>query len=197
MTVRITLRETAEGRRRCGSCTLCCRLLPVRTLEKPANTRCQHQRHGKGCRIYADLQLRVPECHTWTCRWLTQGDTLPGVPRPDHAHFVIDVVPDFVTVQDNETGASHDILALQVWVDPAHRDAHRHPALRAYIEKLCEEQPTVAICRFNERDAVTLIPPALNSSGKWAEMSQGQVVENTPERMARLWGGDMDVVMTV
>jgi len=30
--------------RTCGGCTLCCKLLPVRELKKPANTRCQHQR---------------------------------------------------------------------------------------------------------------------------------------------------------
>jgi hypothetical protein len=38
--------------RRCGDCQLCCKLLPTREVNKPANTRCQHQRAHKGCAIY-------------------------------------------------------------------------------------------------------------------------------------------------
>ena len=37
----------------CGGCTFCCKLLPVDSLGKHANTRCQHQHVGKGCAVYA------------------------------------------------------------------------------------------------------------------------------------------------
>lgn len=59
-------RKTA---RRCGGCTLCCKILPVRELAKPANTRCQHQRTGKGCAVYARLAQVSPACVFWSCRW--------------------------------------------------------------------------------------------------------------------------------
>ena len=37
--------------RQCGSCTLCCKLIPVEELHKAAGQRCQHVRAGKGCSI--------------------------------------------------------------------------------------------------------------------------------------------------
>ena len=39
--------------RHCGGCTLCCKLIPVEELNKPAGARCKHVRTGKGCSIYA------------------------------------------------------------------------------------------------------------------------------------------------
>ena len=41
--------------RQCGDCTLCCRLLPVRSLNKGAGERCKHQSHARGCKVYARL----------------------------------------------------------------------------------------------------------------------------------------------
>jgi len=38
--------------RQCGGCTLCCTLLPVKSLDKGANERCRHLCF-KGCGIYA------------------------------------------------------------------------------------------------------------------------------------------------
>lgn len=111
--------------RECGGCTLCCKLLPMQAganerlrdggqtiataialglltardaantvpdFDKPAGKRCPHQRHHKGCAIYA---RRPFGCRFWNCRWLAEDDTAELL-RPDRAHYVIDVSPDFV-----------------------------------------------------------------------------------------------------
>ncbi len=38
---------------RCGGCTLCCRLLPVPSLDKLAGQQSRHASTGKGCSIYS------------------------------------------------------------------------------------------------------------------------------------------------
>src|SRR5262245_34979797 len=62
----------AKTGRQCGDCSLCCKLLNIDELNKPANTWCQHCRPGKGgCSIYAD---RPPDCRTFACGWLTHPE---------------------------------------------------------------------------------------------------------------------------
>lgn len=159
--------------RQCGTCNLCCRLLPMHdnepwrkgvAIDKPAGVRCPHQRHRTGCVIYAD---RPYCCRVWNCRWLVNDDA-DDLRRPDHAHYVIDVMPDFITAVDNETGQSHHIEAIQIWCDPRHRDAHRDPALRRWLERRALEGK-VALIRYDSRDAITLIPPGMASDGQWHE----------------------------
>ena len=58
--------------RNCGDCQLCCKLVPTKEINKPANTRCKHQKVGKGCGIYAQ---RPFSCMVWNCRWLVNDDT--------------------------------------------------------------------------------------------------------------------------
>lgn len=66
-------------KRICGDCQLCCKLMPVEEFDKPANCRCEHQRTGKGCAIYAD---RPMSCALWNCRWLVDTECA-GLPRPE------------------------------------------------------------------------------------------------------------------
>ncbi|WP_245277120.1 hypothetical protein [Rhizobium sp. CF080] len=63
--------ETVEQRnavRSCGTCTLCCRLPEIATLDKPADEWCRHCSEGRGCAIYAD---RPQLCRDFLCRWMT------------------------------------------------------------------------------------------------------------------------------
>lgn len=189
--------------RSCGDCTLCCRLLPVVGVDKPANTRCRHQTH-KGCAVYGKVAApigrpRMPlECKLWSCRWLVAEGTR-DMRRPDRSHYVVDVMPDFVIAQDGPEGEKIRIEALQVWVDPHHRDAHRDPALRAYLAKAGEDG-LVTIVRFGANDGFTLVPPALSSSGDWQELISG--VENQHsvaeifalEKLKVVDAGDPDLV---
>jgi hypothetical protein len=58
--------------RRCGACSLCCKLPYVREFNKPIDTWCPHARPGHGgCSIYAD---RPHICRTFACGWLTSDD---------------------------------------------------------------------------------------------------------------------------
>ena len=50
-------------RRTCGTCTLCCRVLAVVDIGKPAGAPCAHCAEGKGCRIY---DSRPQECRLFS-----------------------------------------------------------------------------------------------------------------------------------
>ena len=154
--------------RPCSGCQLCCRLLPVRDVDKPANTRCQHQRFGKGCAIYATRPL---DCRLWTCVWAlgTGEDLTEGLRRPDRVHYVIDPMPDFITMTDNKTGAVHKPEVVQIWCDERHPDAHRDPALRAYLER----RDLPGLVRYDSKRGVILVPPNRAPSRKWEEWHHG------------------------
>lgn len=150
----------------CGDCQLCCKLLPTKEIGKPANTRCKHQKVGKGCVIYA---TRPFSCRHWRCRWLI-GDDTADLARPDRAHLVIDIMPDYVTAVDPISGRRQDHPVLQVWTDPAFPDAHRDPHFRAYVARQGEEHGMAALIRCGSLDGFLLVPPALNKGGEWIEI---------------------------
>lgn len=152
--------------RSCGDCQLCCRLLAVVPLKKLAGQRCVHQKFKVGCKVYNAIGM-PPECSIWSCRWLV-GDDTADLARPDRSHYVIDIMPDFVTATND--GTSFDIEVIQVWVDPAHPDAHRDPALRAYLDRRGREG-IIGLIRYNATEAFTLIPPSLTGDGKWYELA--------------------------
>jgi len=176
-------------KRECSNCSLCCRLLPVKEFQKPAGVRCNHQRHV-GCNIYA---RRPMSCALWSCRWLTNDDTA-DMSRPDRAHYVLDPMPDFVTLVDNATGKETNIEVVQVWCDVRFPDAHKDPDLRAYLERRGHEGKA-AIIRYSELHAFTLFPPSITGD-TWREFHGGTVKpERTPEERfagiakARMIGG--------
>lgn len=69
----------------CGDCTLCCKLLGVAALDKPAGQWCAHVRCGAGCGIYAQ---RPPACRSFQCLW-SGAEGLDERWRPDRAKFVL------------------------------------------------------------------------------------------------------------
>lgn len=164
--------------RRCGDCQLCCKLLAVRELSKDAGERCRHQRAGKGCMIYRQPGM-PPSCALWSCRWIVNDDTA-DLSRPDRSHYVIDIMPDFVTLRHNETGETRPVQVVQVWVDPDFPDAHRDPRLRDYLLRRGEEG-IAAIIRYGSSDGFTLFSPPLADDGKWHEVhSQAMGATHTP-----------------
>jgi hypothetical protein len=148
--------------RQCGNCTLCCKLLPVPPLAKKAGERCRHQ-NFKGCRVYRKPGLMPLECALWSCRWVVNDDTAE-LSRPDRSHYVIDIMPDFITLQDNATEATTSIQVVQIWIDPAHPLAHRDPALQAYLLRRGQEG-IAALVRYDTSRAVTIIPPNMIGEG--------------------------------
>jgi hypothetical protein len=169
-----TLRFSDQGiGRSCGTCTLCCKLVPVPgpPLHKPAGVKCRHQRTGKGCLIHAE---RPFACRVWACRWLADRETA-GMPRPDRSHYVIDIQEDYIE-QVYEDGTRYRCGVIQVWIDPAFRAASRAPELRAYMLGIAERYRMATILRYNAREAVVVFPPPLTGDGEWHEIADGTVV---------------------
>jgi hypothetical protein len=156
--------------RTCGECTLCCRLVPVASLNKPGGVRCKHQRFRTGCAIYRKEGFPI-ECGLWSCRWLM---TDIDVPRPDRAHYCIDIVPDYITARDNRGGGDITQPVIQIWVDPHYPEAHRDPRLRAWLEAMSLEG-WCALIRFSPSEAMLLIPPLMSSTGRWEEAGAGRM----------------------
>ena len=151
--------------RHCNECTLCCKLLPVAEIHKQASVKCIHQRSLQGCAIYHKASFPL-SCRAWSCVWLLDSDTI-HLARPDRSHYVIDPSPDYVTAKiDDEI---FYMGALQIWVDPNHREAHRDPALRNYLLNQFERFNQLGLIRYNSVDAIVLIPPALSSKNIWLE----------------------------
>jgi hypothetical protein len=174
--VRTTVMVGADSARRCGDCQLCCKILPTKEIEKPANQRCQHQRVGKGCAIYAN---RPMSCAVWSCLWLT-GEFAGR--RPDRTHYVVDPLPDYITFNYKDDTPDQHCPVVQVWVDPAYRDAWRDPALLAFLEKRHAESGDAAIIRYSERDGFLLFPPAMTNGQGWVVESSGKV-RDTPHTL--------------
>jgi hypothetical protein len=156
--------------RTCGDCTLCCKLVPVRDkrtgLNKDANTKCRHQSHARGCGVYNTVAMPMP-CRMWSCRWVAEEPGTEKLSRPDRSGYVLDLMPDFVTAVDNDTGETRKIEIIQVWIDPRRPDAHRDPALRAYLGKLAQ-QGVAALIRRDAEAGFILAPNT--ATGGWEEI---------------------------
>ena len=104
----------------CGDCSLCCKLMGIEALAKPAGQWCGHFRKGAGCGIYAD---RPPACVSFQCLW-TGSEKLDDRWRPDRAKFVM------FTEQDGRR--------LTVVVDPAAPDAWRKEPYYSRLKAMSE-----------------------------------------------------------
>jgi hypothetical protein len=77
--------------RSCGSCTLCCKLLRVPEIDKPAGAwcgLCRRDGNGSGGRGCGDYAGRPPSCRNFECFWLIDGG-FPEELRPDRCGIVI------------------------------------------------------------------------------------------------------------
>lgn len=180
--------------RQCGDCQLCCRLLPVPPLGKTAGERCKHQKFGKGCAIYHEPGM-PSECALWSCRWLVNDDT-DDLSRPDRSHYVIDIMPDFITLSQDETGVSQNIQVVQIWIDQRYPDAHRDPALRRWMFRRAQEGKA-AIIRYNAKDAIVIFAPPFDEEGEWHEIKSGMqsVKTHTFDEVLRALGGEAKMVV--
>ena len=172
----------------CGDCQFCCKLLPVPPRQKAAGASCRFQKFHKGCTVYHQAEM-PPECAFWNCRWLVNDDTA-DLQRPDRAHYVIDVMPDFITICQDETGLKQNIQVAQIWIDPKHPDAHRDPALRRWMVRRAE-QGIAALVRYNAKDAIVIFAPPFDAAGEWHEVTNGMSTVKThtfAETVAALGG---------
>jgi hypothetical protein len=48
----------------------------------------------------------MPECcQMWNCRWIV-SDLPVDMARPDRCHYVVDVMPDFITLQIDDKSSN-------------------------------------------------------------------------------------------
>lgn len=69
----------------CGDCGLCCKIMGVEALAKPAGRWCVHFRRGRGCGVYED---RPGDCRAFNCLWLLTEALGPDW-KPSTAGFVM------------------------------------------------------------------------------------------------------------
>jgi hypothetical protein len=85
---------TVPGRA-CGECTLCCKIMAIEQLAKPASSWCPHCKPGRGCRIYPE---RPDECRGFNCMWLV-NDHLEEAWRPSKSKLVLTTSDDGIEVR--------------------------------------------------------------------------------------------------
>jgi hypothetical protein len=102
--------------RECGDCTLCCKVMAIEALAKPASAWCRHCKPGRGCLIYAS---RPAECRSFNCLWLAD-DRFGQHWKPNKSKLVL------TTSQDG----------IEIRCDPGFPDAWRREPFRSEIAKL-------------------------------------------------------------
>jgi len=105
-------------RRACGDCSLCCKLMAIDELGKPAGSWCGDCKPGRGCVVY---EVRPAECRTFDCLWLTDprfGEHW----KPNQSRLVLTASAD----------------GIEVRCDPNSPDAWRKEPIRSEIERLAE-----------------------------------------------------------
>jgi hypothetical protein len=81
--------------RQCGDCTLCCKVMAIEALAKPANAWCPHCRPGRGCTIYP---ARPDECASFNCLWRV-NDLLDEHWKPSRSKLVLTTSEDGIKVR--------------------------------------------------------------------------------------------------
>jgi hypothetical protein len=71
--------------RDCDGCTLCCKVIGVKALEKPMGVWCQHCAPKGGCAIYAE---RPDECRNFDCGYLLEPSLGPEW-KPSESKIVL------------------------------------------------------------------------------------------------------------
>jgi hypothetical protein len=69
----------------CGACSMCCKVLEIEELEKPAGPSCWNCLVGGGCRIY---ETRPDVCRDFECQWKNDRGMSPQM-RPDRVGTIL------------------------------------------------------------------------------------------------------------
>lgn len=128
--------------RECGSCTLCCKMLGIKELNKKQNKWCPHCAINKGCKIYSE---RPESCRDFNCLWLM--GKLPEELYPQKVGVVF--------------GATTDGKRVVVYADPYAPFSYRRGIVAETITKISEGGVDVIIVAGDEREIVTNNPETL------------------------------------
>ncbi|MCW2273906.1 hypothetical protein M2321_001480 [Rhodoblastus acidophilus] len=102
----------------CDSCTLCCKILKIDSLQKPPYEWCKHCTPGTGCNNYQD---RPDDCKNFACFWLYRRE-LDTEWKPARSKVVLYWHRDGFLIAD---------------FDPAHKHLIRQPTYERLFKNLC------------------------------------------------------------
>ena len=106
--------------RECGKCSMCCKLLAVAELAKPANVWCKHDPGQGGCGIY---QTRPGICRTYACGWL-MSENVGEEWYPLKSHMILTLAP------------IDGVMTCTVSVDGKHPWAWREPPYYGQLKRM-------------------------------------------------------------
>jgi hypothetical protein len=124
----------------CGDCTLCCKVMAIEELQKPAGSWCRHCRPGQGCVVYEN---RPAECRSFSCLRLV-NDLLDRRWQPNKSRFVLTTSED----------------GIEVRCDPGYPDAWRKEPFHSEIRQWAisgETHDVTVVVIVGER--MTLVTP--------------------------------------
>lgn len=125
--------------RECGRCTLCCKVLAIKELDKPKGINCGLVQIGKGC---GDYENRPPSCREFECLWLM--GLLPNEFKPRITHMVGD--------------ATSDGNRIVLHVDPDYPNAADNEPCRSLINQIVDRGIDVIIACGDRRSIRTSNP---------------------------------------
>lgn len=137
------LKSEVVPARRCGPCTMCCRLTEVPELQKPLNKWCAHCIPGTGCGIY---DVRPMSCQTFQCMWYKDTYLSDGL-RPDVCRVMFEEIPDKV------------VLAL---IPPHYSSAWRENLVAQFITRLVRDGYVVAVSVDGGRERQLILPKGVS-----------------------------------
>lgn len=130
------LSDPAPG---CGSCNLCCNLMAVPDLHKPACVWCDHagRPHG-GCDIHGKPEF-PGACASFHCLWLVSQS------RPPRQRWIMGLRPDRSGVVFHDARDPGDPNTLYVHVDPERPDSWQWEVVQSEIEMVLAGGGTVHV----------------------------------------------------
>jgi len=135
--------------RSCGGCTMCCKLLGIKGLDKPRLKWCLHCAIGTGCRIYEN---RPTECRDFYCSYLLDP-TLEEHWYPARSKMV-------VTTHSLEN-------KVTIYVDSARPDAWRaepyHSEIRRWAAEIARRNGQCIV--HQGRDLIVVLPAGEKNLG--------------------------------
>jgi hypothetical protein len=142
--------EQARTGRQCGQCSLCCKLLHVVELNKPANQWCGHCKPGSGgCTIHAK---RPNICREYFCGWmLTRNVGDDWYPLRCHMVISLGKLGGIQTVTITVDGKYP-----RVWLEQGYHNQLRALALRGLR---VESQENVHLVQVRCNNRVWLVLP--------------------------------------
>jgi len=162
---------TTRTGRDCGKCSLCCKVLGIGELKKPAGSWCSHCKPGKGgCAIY---QQRPSECDNFNCLWLTSSE-FDSAWYPPTAKMVVHLESD------------GNRVALRV--DPAFptrwREEPYYGRLKAYARYAADNRSQVVV--YNGTRVTVVLP---NKDVELGHIAEGDyiIVEEVRGPAGRDW----------